>query len=202
MRIMLVDDHPLIRKGLTETLTAKGFQVVGHAATVTEALAVLNSKDPEICLVDINLGSENGIEVIKKGLVQKPNCKFLVLTMEDDLRTLNEAKSAGAIAYMTKSSPIENMVEVFQSILDGHLDFIGLGNFKEDRILRDFQLTQRELEVLALLPSGATAAAIGSLLFLAETTVKTHIGAIYRKLGAANRAQAVSIGLAENLIAK
>jgi len=202
MRIMLVDDHPLIRKGLSETLIAKGFQVVGNAATVTEALAVLNSRDPEICLVDINLGSENGIEVIKKGLVQKPNCKFLVLTMEDDLRTLNEAKSAGAIAYITKSSPIENMVEVFQSILDGHLEFIRLGNFKEDKMLRDFQLTQRELEVLALLPSGATAAAIGSLLFLAEATVKTHIGAIYRKLGAANRAQAVSIGLAENLIAK
>jgi DNA-binding NarL/FixJ family response regulator len=100
MKIMLVDDHLLIRKGLTETLTAKGFQVVGHAATVTEALAVLNSKDPEICLVDINLGSENGIEVIKKGLVQKSNCKFLVLTMKDDLRTLNEAKSAGAIAYI------------------------------------------------------------------------------------------------------
>ena len=202
MRIMLVDDHPLIRKGLSETLIAKGFQVVGNAATVTEALAVLNSRDPEMCLVDINLGSENGIEVIKKGLVQKPNCKFLVLTMEDDLRTLNEAKSAGAIAYITKSSPIENMVEVFQSILDGHLEFIRLGNFKEDKMLRDFQLTQRELEVLALLPSGATAAAIGSLLFLAEATVKTHIGAIYRKLGAANRAQAVSIGLAENLIAK
>ena len=199
---MLVDDHPLIRKGLSETLIAKGFQVVGNAATVTEALAILNSRDPEICLVDINLGSENGIEVIKKGLVQKPNCKFLVLTMEDDLRTLNEAKSAGAIAYITKSSPIENMVEVFQSILDGHLEFIRLGNFKEDKMLRDFQLTQRELEVLALLPSGATAAAIGSLLFLAEATVKTHIGAIYRKLGAANRAQAVSIGLAENLIAK
>jgi len=202
MRIMLVDDHPLIRKGLSETLIAKGFQVVGNAETVTEALAVLNSRDPEICLVDINLGSENGIEVIKKGLVQKPNCKFLVLTMEDDLRTLNEAKSAGAIAYITKSSPIENMVEVFQSILDGHLEFIRLGNFKEDKMLRDFQLTQRELEVLALLPSGATAAAIGSLLFLTEATVKTHIGAIYRKLGAANRAQAVSIGLAENLIAK
>ena len=202
MRIMLVDDHPLIRKGLSETLIAKGFQVVGNAETVTEALAVLNSRDPEMCLVDINLGSENGIEVIKKGLVQKPNCKFLVLTMEDDLRTLNEAKSAGAIAYITKSSPIENMVEVFQSILDGHLEFIRLGNFKEDKMLRDFQLTQRELEVLALLPSGATAAAIGSLLFLTQATVKTHIGAIYRKLGAANRAQAVSIGLAENLIAK
>ena len=202
MRIMLVDDHPLIRKGLSETLIAKGFQVVGNAATVTEALAVLNSRDPEICLVDINLGSENGIEVIKKGLVQKPNCKFLVLTIEDDLRTLNEAHAAGAIAYITKSSPIENMVEVFQSISDGHLEFIRLGNFKEDKMLRDFQLTQRELEVLALLPSGATAAAIGSLLFLTEATVKTHIGAIYRKLGAANRAQAVSIGLSENLIAK
>jgi len=202
MRIMLVDDHPLIRKGLSETLIAKGFQVVGNAATVTEALAILNSRDPEICLVDINLGSENGIEVIKKGLVQKPNCKFLVLTIEDDLRTLNEAHAAGAIAYITKSSPIENMVEVFQSISDGHLEFIRLGNFKEDKMLRDFQLTQRELEVLALLPSGATAAAIGSLLFLTEATVKTHIGAIYRKLGAANRAQAVSIGLSENLIAK
>ena len=202
MKVVLVDDHPLIREGLTNTLSARGFQVVGQAATVSEAIAVLNSKDPQICLVDINLGSESGMEVIKQGRKQNPNCNFLVLTMEDDLKTLNEAKSLGAIAYITKSSPIENMIEVIQTITEGNLEFIKLGNFKVEQVMKNFNLTQRELEVLALLPTGATASALGSLLFLSEATVKTHLASIYRKLGAANRAQAVSIGLSENLISK
>ena len=202
MKVVLVDDHPLIREGLTNTLSARGFQVVGQAATVSEAIAILNSKDPQICLVDINLGSESGMEVIKQGRKQNPNCNFLVLTMEDDLKTLNEAKSLGAIAYITKSSPIENMIEVIQTITEGNLEFIKLGNFKVEQVMKNFNLTQRELEVLALLPTGATASALGSLLFLSEATVKTHFASIYRKLGAANRAQAVSIGLSENLISK
>ena len=78
--------------------------------------------------------------------------------------------------------------------------FIKAGSFQQSKIVNDYQLTQREIEVLTYLPSGATAAAIGSLLFLTEATVKTHLASIYRKLGATNRAQAVSIALGDKLI--
>jgi DNA-binding NarL/FixJ family response regulator len=77
-----------------------------------------------------------------------------------------------------------------------------VGEFTAQSPKKDFQLTEREIEVLSLLPSGTTAAALGSVLFLTEATIKTHLASIYRKLGASNRAQAVSIAISENLIPK
>ncbi len=198
----MVDDHPLIRKGLSQALNKDEISVVGEASSLSEGVALLNSTTPDICIVDLNLGSASGIELIKVGMVQNPNCAFVVLTMEDDLDTLITAKAAGARAYITKGSPIENLIEVVKTVLTDRKDFIKLGSFKGGAKRKDFGLTERELEVLQLLSSGATASAMGSILFLTEATIKSHLAAIYRKLEAANRAQAVSIAISEKLILK
>lgn len=198
----MVDDHPLIRKGLSQALNKDEISVVGEASSLSEGVALLNSTSPDICIVDLNLGSASGIELIKVGMVQNPNCAFVVLTMEDDLDTLITAKAAGARAYITKGSPIENLIEVVKTVLTDRKDFIKLGSFKDGAKRKDFGLTERELEVLQLLSSGATASAMGSILFLSEATIKSHLAAIYRKLEAANRAQAVSIAISEKLILK
>ena len=202
IKVVLVDDHPLIRKGLSQALNKDEISVVGEASSLSEGVALLNSTSPDICIVDLNLGSASGIELIKVGMVQNPNCAFVVLTMEDDLDTLITAKAAGARAYITKGSPIENLIEVVKTVLTDRKDFIKLGSFKDGAKRKDFGLTERELEVLQLLSSGATASAMGSILFLSEATIKSHLAAIYRKLEAANRAQAVSIAIAEKLILK
>lgn len=202
IKVVLVDDHPLIRKGLSQALNKDQISVVGEASSLSEGVALLNSTTPDICIVDLNLGSASGIELIKVGVVQNPNCAFVVLTMEDDLDTLITAKAAGARAYITKGSPIENLIEVVKTVLTDRKDFIKLGSFKDGAKRKDFGLTERELEVLQLLSSGATASAMGSILFLSEATIKSHLAAIYRKLEAANRAQAVSIAISEKLILK
>ncbi len=202
IKVVLVDDHPLIRKGLSQALNKDEISVVGEASSLSEGVALLNSTTPDICIVDLNLGSASGIELIKVGIVQNPNCVFVVLTMEDDLDTLITAKAAGARAYITKGSPIENLIEVVKTVLTDRKDFIKLGSFKDGAKRKDFGLTERELEVLQLLSSGATASAMGSILFLSEATIKSHLAAIYRKLEAANRAQAVSIAISEKLILK
>lgn len=202
IKVVLVDDHPLIRKGLSQALNNDEISVVGEASSLSEGVALLNSTTPDICIVDLNLGSASGIELIKVGLIQNPNCVFVVLTMEDDLDTLIAAKAAGARAYITKGSPIENLIEVVKTVLTDRKDFIKLGSFKDGAKRKDFGLTERELEVLQLLSSGATASAMGSILFLSEATIKSHLAAIYRKLEAANRAQAVSIAISEKLILK
>jgi DNA-binding NarL/FixJ family response regulator len=202
IKVVLVDDHPLIRKGLSQALNKDQISVVGEASSLSEGVALLNSTTPDICIVDLNLGSASGIELIKVGMVQNPNCAFVVLTMEDDLDTLITAKAAGARAYITKGSPIENLIEVVKTVLTDRKDFIKLGSFKDGAKRKDFGLTERELEVLQLLSSGATASAMGSILFLSEATIKSHLAAIYRKLEAANRAQAVSIAISEKLILK
>ncbi len=198
----MVDDHPLIRKGLSQALNKDEISVVGEASSLSEGVALLNSTTPDICIVDLNLGSASGIELIKVGVVQNPNCAFVVLTMEDDLDTLITAKAAGARAYITKGSSVENLIEVVKTVLTDRKDFIKLGSFKDGAKRKDFGLTERELEVLQLLSSGATASAMGSILFLSEATIKSHLAAIYRKLEAANRAQAVSIAISEKLILK
>jgi len=200
MNIVLVDDHSLIRSGLRQALTDTEFKVVAEASSVQEGLAVLNTYKPEIALIDINLGSHSGIDLISKANTQKLNTKFVVLTMHDDLQTLESAKQAGAAAYVIKSAPIDQLIQTLNTVGAGTNKFIKAGSFQQTKIVKDYQLTQREIEVLTYLPSGATAAAIGSLLFLTEATVKTHLAAIYRKLRATNRAQAVSIALGDKLI--
>jgi DNA-binding NarL/FixJ family response regulator len=200
MKLAIVDDHSLIRSGLSSALANTEFKVVAEATSVKEGAAVINSYKPDICLVDINLGTGNGLDLIKQSVATGIDSKFVVLTMHDDLETLELAKQAGAAAYVTKSVPIEQLIQVLVAVSETKT-FIKRGEIKAVS-KRDFGLTAREIEVLSLLPTGATALAIAGVLFLTEATVKTHLAAIYRKLNAANRAQAVSIGIENNLITK
>ena len=200
MKIAIIDDHSLIRSGISSALVSSKYEVVAEASSVQEGLAVVNSYKPDICLVDINLGSGSGIDLIKKSITNGSKSKFVILSMHDDLATLDLAKQSGACGYLTKGAPIEHLLEVLDVVASDNDKFIKRGNFQKGLENKDFGLTPRELEVLSLLPTGATAVAIGGILFLTEATIKTHLASIYRKLGAANRAQAVSIGIDIKLI--
>ena len=200
MKVLLVDDHALIRSGVAAALAQKNFEVLAEASSVSQGLAMLNTHKPEITLIDINLGSGSGIDLIKQAKKDGTSSKFVVLTMHDDNQTLELAKAAGAVAFITKSAPTDRLLEVVQSVAAGVDRFLKAGEINTLPERKDFDLTPRELEVLSLLPSGATANAIGGLLFLTEATIKTHLANLYRKLGAANRAQAVSIGIENKLI--
>jgi len=201
MKIAIIDDHSLIRSGVSNALENTMFKVVAEATSVNEGTAVINSYQPDICLIDINLGTSSGIDLIKQSIAAGIKSKFVVLTMHDELETLERAKEAGAAAYVTKSVPIQQLIQVLSVVSESDA-FIKQGDIRASETKKDFGLTVRELEVLSLLPTGATALAIGGVLFLSEATIKTHLAAIYRKLSAANRAQAVSIGIENNLITK
>jgi len=201
MKIAIIDDHSLIRSGVTAALANSNYEVVAEASSVEEGLAVINSLKPDICLIDINLGSGNGIDLIKKSLSNGGKSKFVILSMHDDLATLDLAKQAGASGYLTKGAPIEQLLEILDVVANDKGEFIKKGYFQKALENKDFGLTPREIEVLSLLPTGATAVALGGILFLTEATIKTHLASIYRKLGATNRAQAVSIGIENKLIA-
>ena len=200
MKILLVDDHALIRAGLANLLIQHHHEVVAEASTSSQASALINTHKPEIVLVDINLGTSSGIDLIKEMKKSGAASKFVVLTMHDDTHTLESANDAGAIAFDTKSAPTESLLEILQTIATGTDKFLKAGKINQITVAKDFELTPRELEVLTLLPTGATANAIGALLFLTEATVKTHLANIYRKLAANNRAQAVSIAIENKLI--
>ena len=200
MKILIVDDHELIRSGLANLLSQHKYDVVAEAATSSQASALINTHKPEIVLVDINLGSSSGIDLINEMKKSGSKSKFVVLTMQDDNQTLESAKEAGAIAFITKSAPTDSLLEILQAITTGSDKFLKAGKINQITEAKDFELTPRELEVLTLLPTGATANAIGAVLFLTEATIKTHLANIYRKLAANNRAQAVSIAIENKLI--
>jgi len=200
VKIVLIDDHALIRDAMTSALAGSRFEVVAQASSVDEGLAMLNTHKPDIALVDINLGSATGIDLIKTAIKFGTTCKFVVLTMHDDEEVLEQVKLAGALAFITKGSPVEQVIQVLNAVADGVSKFLKSGEIKARPVKKDFALSKRESEVLSLLPTGATATAIGALLFLTEATIKTHLASIYRKLGAANRAQAVSIAMENKLI--
>jgi DNA-binding NarL/FixJ family response regulator len=201
MKLAIIDDHSLIRSGVSTALANTEFEVIAEASSVKEGAAVINSHKPDICLVDVNLGAGNGIDLIKQSIATGIRSKFVVLTMHDDSETLELAREAGAAAYVTKSVPIEQIIQVLFAVTESKT-FIKRGEIQAEAIKKDFGLTVREVEVLSHLPTGATAAVIAGILFLTEATVKSHLAAIYRKLGAANRAQAVSIGIENKLIPK
>ena len=198
--VIIIDDHALIRSGLTDALTSAGFNVIAEAASKSEALAVLNKLTPDFCIVDLNLGDGNGVEIIRAMKNKTLQTKYVVLTMNDDQDNLDIAKSSGASAYVLKSSPINELIDVLKSISEGNELFKVVGKVNKSIPSKDFGLTAKELEVLQLLGTGATASIMGKQLFLTEATVKTHLAAIYRKLSASNRAQALSIAITNKLI--
>ncbi len=198
--VVLVDDHSLIRSGLSQALIGTVYQVIGEAASKSEALAVLNNNAPDICILDLNLGDGNGLDVITALNKAAKIIKFVVLTMDDDEDNLNLAKESGASAYMLKSSPVSELLEVLSILEKSTKPFQVIGEINRTTKQKDYRLTNRELDVLNLLGEGLTATTIGRKLFLSETTVKTHLAAIYRKLGAANRSQALKIAIENKLI--
>ncbi len=200
IEVVVVDDHALIRSGLVAALASAGFNVVAEAASKAESLAVLNKITPDFCIIDLNLGDGTGLEVIKEFKGKSTKTKYVVLTMDDDEKNLAEAKSCGASAYILKSEPATELIAVLKNITDGKERFQIAGKLKKNAIGKDFSLTDKEKEVLQLLGSGATASIMGKQLFLTEATIKTHLAAIYRKLSASNRAQALSIAITNNLI--
>jgi DNA-binding NarL/FixJ family response regulator len=198
--VVVVDDHALIRSGLIAALTDAGFNVIAEAASKAESLAVLNQNTPDFCIIDLNLGDGSGLEVIKELSNKTSKTNYVVLTMDDDETNLAAAKRSGASAYILKSEPVTELIEVLRNISDGKEKFQIAGRIKKVTQSKDFNLTEKEKEVLQLLGSGATASVMGKQLFLTEATIKTHLAAIYRKLSASNRAQALSIAISNNLI--
>ena len=198
--VVVIDDHAFIREGLINALKKSGFTVIAEAASKAEARALLTKITPEICVIDLNLGDGSGLDVISEFKIKKKKIIFVVLTMDDDEANLAEAKKSGAAAYVLKSEPATELIEVLRKIIENQGKFQLAGKIKKAAPKKRFDLTDKELQVLQLLGSGATASVMGKQLFLTEATIKTHLAAIYRKLSASNRAQALQIAIANNLI--
>ncbi len=193
--VLLVDDHDLIRDGLTGIFSAQpDMQVVGAAATVAEAIALYEQLSPEVIVTDLQLQDGTGLDVVRRVRREDAKAGLVVLTMHSGDDQIFAAMEAGASAFVGKDAPSAEVVKAARHAAVSPRSFLcaGLAQAMMRRVAGDStRLSEREQSVLVLLADGLSASEIAPRLHLSESTVKSHVAKIYQKLGAANRAQAL-----------
>lgn len=205
IRILLVDDHPIVRDGLRGQLESQAdLLVVGEAASTNEALAVMNTTATDVVLTDLRMPGRSGIDLIRELATSHPHVHVLVLTTFDTDTEIADAVAAGAVGYLLKDARRETIYDALRGAMEGRSVFAPpvARRIRELRTHRatDPSLSPRELEVLILVASGATNRKIGDALYIGETTVKTHIQHILRKLDTPDRAAAVATAYERGLL--
>ena len=199
IRIFLVDDHEIVRRGIAELITAEpDMEVVGEAGTAAQARARIAATRPDVALLDVRLPDGSGIDVCRDVRSDDPGVRCLILTGYDDDDALSAAVLAGASGYVLKdvrgSGLIESLrsVAAGRSLLDPALSQKVVKRMQSDRIddPRLGSLSAREGEILSLIADGLTNRQIGSELSLAEKTVKNYVSSLLSKLGLERRTQA------------
>jgi DNA-binding NarL/FixJ family response regulator len=203
-KVLLVDDHDLIRQGLRRAFErAEDFTVVAEASSVAEGLAVAAQHKPDVVLMDIRLPDGSGLEAVKKLRAANPQMGIVVLTMYAGDEHLFGALEAGASAFVPKDAPAEDVVAAARHAAASPEAFSAadLANAMKRRLAPSGpQISPREREVLGLLADGLAVAQIAKRLYISESTAKTHISKLYEKLGAGNRAQAIMTAMRMGLI--
>ncbi len=196
---MVVDDHPVVRDGLRGMLgTQPDFEVVGEAAGGAEALTVVHAERPDVVLTDLRMPEPSGGTLIRLLLERVPATRILVLTTHDTDSDVLPAVEAGAIGYLLKDAPREELFRAVraaargETVLSPSVATLLLSRVRPGRPPAETRLSAREREVLALIAQGRTNREAAAALFISEATVKTHLVHIYAKLGVPDRASAVS----------
>ncbi|WP_309650768.1 response regulator transcription factor [Nocardioides sp.] len=195
IRILLVDDHELIRNGLAGVIDLEDdMSIVGVAANVSEALSKYDSLSPDVVIADLQLQDGTGLDIVRTVRKKSDTAGLIVLTMHSGDDQIFAAMQAGASGFVGKDAPSSEVVKAARHAAVSPRSFVctGLvGAMMRRQASESTKLTDREHEVLLLLADGLGASAIGDKLYLSESTAKSHIARIYQKLGASNRAQAL-----------
>ncbi len=210
VRMVVVDDHVLFRRGLISLLTdIPDFQVVGEAGDGREALSVIDSCEPDIVLLDVNMPVMDGIQTVQALRERKNRVPIMMLTISHQEDDLLGALGAGANGYLLKDTEPEDLRRSILLMVEGKSVLSPDVTGSVLRALTRGQpggsanpLSDRELEVLDCLAEGMTTNQIGTQLYISENTVKTHIRHILEKLDASNRTEAVSKAIQMGLIQK
>ncbi|MFL6142771.1 MAG: response regulator [Labedaea sp.] len=200
IRVLLVDDHEIVRRGLRDLLDGEpGIEVVAEAGSAAEALTMASAKRPDVAVVDVRLPDGDGVALCRTLRSLEPAPRCLVLTAFDDERALVEAIIAGAGGYLLKQVRGQDVVHAVREVAAGRslLDPVTTARVL-DRMRRSAKaddlaaLTERERRVLELIGEGLSNKEIGAQLFLAEKTVKNYVTSVLAKLGMERRTQAVA----------
>lgn len=213
IKILIVDDHPMVREGLSNMLeNCEDISIAGSCGNSDEAIAKANELAPHVILMDIKMEGVNGIETAKQILAQKPEIKIIFLTIFEDTESIRLALQSGASGYILKHVSRQNLIDTIKRVHNGET-IIDQSVFRQ--IVNDYtrlskklteikplekeekrvELTPREQEILRQLVKGLTNKEISAATNLAVDTVKTHLRNIYQKLQVKNRTQAISLAM-------
>ncbi|NHM30182.1 response regulator [Neobacillus terrae] len=211
IRLMLVDDHAVLRDGLKNILgLEEDIEVVGEAVSGDDAISATEILLPDVILMDINIPGKSGIEVT--GIIKKayPSVKVLMLTMFDHDEYFMAAIREGADGYLLKDAPSQNVVDAIRSVAKGHSvihpsmtkKFLSFELLREEPepVNKNSILTEREKEVLLCLVQGMNNKEIAKSLFISDKTVKIHVSKIFKKLEVKSRSQVVIYAVQNQLV--
>jgi len=211
IKILVVDDHPLLRQGLVTMLQKwPDFEIVGEAISAKDSIEKTREYRPDVVLMDIRMPGGSGIEGITAIHELMPEVKGLVLTVSDDEDDLFSAMKAGAKGYLLKNTELDSLVDAIRLVDKGE---VIVSSIMASRLIAEFQqpgaghrskdsdeLSPREKEAMQLVAQGSSNKEIARQLFISETTVKAHLRSILEKLQVKNRAEAVAKAIAKGLL--
>jgi DNA-binding NarL/FixJ family response regulator len=209
IRVLIVDDHPVVREGLAGMLaTQPDLDVVGEAGNGLEGVKLAHSLNPDLILMDLQMPNMDGAAAIRQIRKELPDCRILVLTAFDTDERILHSIEAGAQGYLLKGAPRDELFRAIRVVAEGGsllqpsvaaklLSRVGQMLKQEEQVEH---LTDREMEVLRLLVRGNRNKEIAEQLIISERTVKFHVGVIFQKLGVSNRAEAVSKAIQMGLV--
>ena len=210
VRVLIVDDHAVVRAGLAMLVNAaEDLETVGEAGTARDAIFEARSAKPDIVLMDVMMPEQSGLEAVPQLLHEHPETKVLVLSMQDDPRYVREAFEVGASGYVLKEAADAELVAAIREVAGGgryvHPELgarLVAAESEERKRAEDDPLSDREREVLRLLALGHTNQEIAKQLFISVRTAETHRAHIMQKLRLASRAELVRYALDQGLLAE
>jgi two-component system, NarL family, response regulator NreC len=208
IRVVIVDDHAVVRSGLHLLVEREdGMVVVDEAANANEAIFRVLEHKPDVVLIDVTMPGESGIDAIPKLLEASPDSKVLVLSMQDDARYVRDAFAAGANGYVLKEAADTELVAAIRQVAAGESYVnpalgarVVISEAREDAESQADPLSEREHQVLRLLALGHTNQEIAKTLYISVRTAETHRAHIMQKLGLASRAELVRYALARQIL--
>lgn len=207
VRVTVVDDHEVVRKGIIAYLkTDPRIDVVGEAESGKESIPIIEKEKPDVVLMDLIMENGNGIEATKKIMEIHPDCRVIILTSYYDDEQVFPALEAGAFSYLLKTSSGTEIVDAIlkasegENVIEPKVAGKMLTNFRKEEKKPHEELTEREMEVLLCIGNGMTNQEISEHLFIGIKTVKTHVSNILSKLGVKDRTQAAVYVHRNNLL--
>ncbi|MCO6006209.1 response regulator transcription factor [Actinoallomurus purpureus] len=202
IKVLLVDDHPVVREGLRGMLSAEDdLTVVAEAGGAAEAVAAVRAHEPDVVLMDLRMPGGDGVEATARVLVQRPQTRVVVLTTYDTDADILRAVEAGAAGYLLKDASRHDLAQAVRAAARGETVLAPSVAAKlVSRIRSPVELSRREIDVLRLVARGRTNAEIGRELLISEATVKTHLLRTFGKLGVSGRTAAVTAAIERGIL--